>query len=74
MGLRVTVDPELCIGSAECVRIVPEAFRIERISGVSRPTDLAETADQALIEEAVRSCPTGAIAFHLVVPGEDVQE
>ncbi len=68
------IDPELCIGSAECARIVPGAFRIDPETGVSAPTELAETADPALIEEAVRSCPTGAIAFHIMVPGEDVQE
>jgi ferredoxin len=62
MGVRVTVDPELCIGSAECVRIVPGAFRIDKARGVSEPTDLAEAADPHGLAEAVRSCPTGAIA------------
>lgn len=60
---RVTVDPELCIGSAECVRILPEAFRIDLARGVSVPTDGAGTADAALLAEAVRSCPTQAITF-----------
>ncbi|MGH2450460.1 MAG: ferredoxin [Candidatus Limnocylindria bacterium] len=63
MAVRVTVDPELCIGSAECVRIAPGAFRIDETRGISEPTDLAETADPARVDEAVRSCPTGAIAL-----------
>lgn len=63
MTVRVTVDPELCIGSAECVRIVPGAFRIDKARGVSEPTDLAETADPRRLAEAVRSCPTQAIAL-----------
>lgn len=61
--MRVTVDAELCIGSAECVRLVPGAFRLDKARGVSEPTDLAETADAARLAEAVRSCPTGAIAL-----------
>ncbi len=74
MSRQVLVDPELCIGSAECVRIASAAFRIEPRSNISHPTEAAETVDLALIEEAVRSCPTGAISFHTVAPGEDVQE
>ncbi len=61
--IRVRVDPELCIGSAECVRIVPGAFHIDKERGVSGPTDLAETADPARLAEAARSCPTQAIAI-----------
>lgn len=68
MTLRVTVDPELCIGSAECVRLVPGAFRIDKARGVSEPTDLAEAADPGRLAEAVRSCPMQAIS--LEEPGE----
>lgn len=63
VSIRVRVDHELCIGSAECVRIVPGAFRIDKVSHVSEPTDLAETADAALLAEAARSCPTQAITL-----------
>ena len=63
MSVRVSVDADLCIGSAECVRIVPGAFRIDKARGVSEPTDLAETADPARLAEAARSCPTRAIAI-----------
>lgn len=63
MAVRVRVDPDLCIGSAECVRIVPGAFRIDEARGVSEPTDLAGTADPAGLIEAARSCPTHAISL-----------
>jgi len=63
VSVRVSVDADLCIGSAECVRIVPGAFRIDKARGVSEPTDLAETADPARLAEAARSCPTRAIAI-----------
>lgn len=62
MAVHVRVDPERCIGSAECVRLVPGAFRIDKATGVSQPTDLAGTADPARLAEAARSCPTQAIA------------
>jgi ferredoxin len=58
---QVTVDPELCIGSAECVRILPDAFRIDETRGVSVPQPAASSADLVLLAEAVRSCPTGAL-------------
>lgn len=58
---QVTVDPDLCIGSAECVRILPGAFRIDESLGVSVPQPAARSADLELLAEAVRSCPTGAL-------------
>jgi len=58
---RVTVDPDLCIGSAECVRILPGGFRIDESRGVSVPQPAARSADLGLLAEAVRSCPTGAL-------------
>jgi ferredoxin len=63
MSVRVAVDPELCVGTAECVRLAPEAFRIDEARGVSEPTDRAEQADPLLLADAVRSCPTGAITL-----------
>jgi ferredoxin len=58
---RVTVDPDLCIGSAECVRLVPDGFRIDASRGVSVPQPAAGSADLGLLAEAVRACPTGAL-------------
>jgi ferredoxin len=58
----VTIDADLCIGSSECIRIVPGAFRLDKVRGVSEPTDLAATADAGPIADAVRSCPTQAIS------------
>lgn len=63
MTVRVRVDPELCIGSAECVRLVPAGFRIDEARGVSEPTEAAARSDPLRLAEAVRACPTGAIAL-----------
>lgn len=73
MTASVRVDPDLCIGSAECNRIAPRAFRLDPAKGISFPTAEAPTTDPALIEEAVHSCPTGAISYQRTT-GPDVQE
>ncbi|MDP9282640.1 MAG: ferredoxin [Chloroflexota bacterium] len=58
---RVTIDPDLCIGSGDCVRLVPLAFRIDESRGVSTPLPGAATADPDLLAEAAFNCPTHAI-------------
>ena len=58
---QVTVDPDLCIGTAECVRILPSGFQIDESRGVSMPQRAASTADLGLLADVVRSCPTGAV-------------
>lgn len=70
MPVRVHVDPDLCIGSAECVRILPESFRLVQARGVSVPTDAAADADPDRLDEVVRSCPTGAISVARSAPGD----
>jgi len=58
---QVTVDPDLCIGSAECVRILPSGFQIDEARGVSVPQPPAGSADVDVLADVVRSCPTGAV-------------
>lgn len=63
---RVIVDPELCVGTAECVRLAPQAFEIDEDRGVSVPRSGAATTDLAVLQEAAFHCPTRAI----IVEGE----
>ena len=58
---RVIVDPELCVGTAECVRLAPQAFEIDEDRGVSVPRSGAATTDLAVLQEAAFNCPTRAI-------------
>ena len=58
---RVTVDPELCVGTAECVRLAPQAFEIDEDRGVSVPRSGAATTDLEILNEAAFNCPTRAI-------------
>lgn len=61
MAVEVSVDPELCIGSGDCVRLVPSAFAIDEAQGVSVPLPDAAAADPDLLVRAARGCPTQAI-------------
>jgi ferredoxin len=59
---RISIDPNLCMGTAFCSRIAPLLFRLdetELISYVRRedvPPELEEAA-----REAVNACPASAI-------------
>ena len=72
--VTVRVDPNLCITAANCVGIAPDLFQIgdepyaELLGrgGVPQgPQYTFDATDQEieLIEEAVESCPTRAIAY-----------
>jgi ferredoxin len=60
--VEVAVDPELCIGSADCTRVAPAAFRLDEDQGVAvvMTDGVASTQLPALIQ-AARGCPTQAI-------------
>jgi ferredoxin len=64
---RVTVDPDLCIGSGMCAGTAPHAF--ELVDGVSRP--LAEEIDpDDVVLGAAESCPVEAIMIRDLNTGE----
>lgn len=62
MSTRVTIDPDRCIGSGDCVRLLPSAFRIPDDLGVAVPLDGAAEADIGTLVLAAQNCPTNAIA------------
>jgi ferredoxin len=61
VGVRVKVDPELCIGTADCVRLAPQAFKLDDARGVSVPQSGAAATDVDVLEDAAFNCPTHAI-------------
>ena len=63
MSTRVIIDTDLCIGSAECNRLVPEGFRLDEDLGVSFPLPGAERIDRERLYDAEAGCPTGAITI-----------
>lgn len=62
MSIDTSVDPELCIGSGDCTRVAPRAFRLDDDQGVSiaLPDGVASTGLEVLLQ-AARGCPTQAI-------------
>ena len=60
MFLSVTVDPDACIGSAECVALDPEAVKLDEhgTAQVLLPELEAERARQLC-----DACPTGALSI-----------
>lgn len=61
MAARVHIDEDLCIGSGECVRLLPAAFRIDESRGISVPLDGAPLQDLNLLVMAGHNCPTSSI-------------
>lgn len=67
MEIEVSVDPDLCIGSGDCVSLVPEAFRLDEAQGVSVVLPTAREVAPDRLVAAARGCPTQAI--RVVVDG-----
>jgi ferredoxin len=67
MGVRVTVDPDLCIGSGTCVHLAPGGFVLDT-DGVAVPIEPGAATEEQL-RLAERSCPTAAIT--VLAPSAD---
>ena len=60
--MRIEIDFDKCIGIGSCEAVLPEVFEVsdEGQVNVLQPEPPAELADT--VQEAITSCPTGAIA------------
>jgi ferredoxin len=58
--MKVKVDREKCIGCGVCAVIAPKSFRLGE-DGKSEPIEPAGDSE-AMIKNAVESCPVGAIS------------
>jgi ferredoxin len=54
---RVVIDPELCMSAGVCELEAPEVFELDA-DGI---VQVRPPADVAVVEQAVRACPTGAL-------------
>ncbi|EMF55702.1 MULTISPECIES: ferredoxin [Streptomyces] len=72
MGDRwhVEVDRALCIGSAQCTHLAPDAFRLDSAMQ-SHPTAPDPDANERILK-AAEGCPVEAIAIALLGSGEPV--
>jgi uncharacterized Fe-S cluster protein YjdI len=57
MALQVTWDKDVCIHSANCVKTLPQVFRVEHGKFVIDPS----AADDSLVRAAVAACPSKAL-------------
>ena len=60
--MRGRVDIDLCQGHGVCVNEAPEVFQLEGDGPVSILLDEAPESLRAKLADALRYCPTGAIA------------
>ena len=58
---KISVDKNLCIGSAMCVAIAPDRFMLDKRQR-SSPVE-AEIDPDELVRDAAASCPSEAISL-----------
>lgn len=61
--MRVKVDKEICQGHGLCANEVPEVFRIDEEGSVTVLLETPPDELRAVVADALRYCPTGAIAL-----------
>jgi ferredoxin len=62
--VRITVDPDRCVGSAYCQRIAPATFDLgDDGIAVVLDTDVAGAGAAAAVREAEAACPAVAISI-----------
>jgi ferredoxin len=61
VGASVSIDADYCVGSGDCVALLPGAFELREELGVSIPLPGAAGTDVDLLVRAARACPTQAI-------------
>jgi len=54
-----TINPDLCIGCGLCASIYPEVFRLGKDF---KSEVVGECLDEKKCQEAIASCPVGAIS------------
>jgi uncharacterized Fe-S cluster protein YjdI len=57
MAIEVTYDPRICIHSGNCVKTLPQVFKVENGKFVIDPA----AAEEAKVAATVAACPSGAL-------------
>ncbi|MFE7273669.1 ferredoxin [Streptomyces sp. NPDC057623] len=60
--MKVSIDPSLCYGSAECAHRAPSVFEFVDEYGVVR-AGREDSGDDPQVREAVEKCPSQAISL-----------
>ncbi len=59
-GLKITIDRDMCIGSANCIRVADEVFELDTKKIVAFKEEIKEPERRMLIE-ACSVCPVNAL-------------
>jgi ferredoxin len=59
-GLKIIIDQDMCIGTANCIKIAGEVFELDNQKIVTFKSDIKET-DQKMLIEACSVCPVNAL-------------
>jgi ferredoxin len=59
-GLKIIIDRDMCIGTANCIRVAGEVFELDNQKIVTFKSDLKEP-DQRTLVEACSVCPVSAL-------------
>jgi uncharacterized Fe-S cluster protein YjdI len=57
MAVQVTWDKDVCIHSGNCVKTLPQVFRVEGGKFVIDP----QAAEESKLRATVAACPSGAL-------------
>lgn len=58
--LKIIIDQDTCIGTANCIKIAGEVFELDNQKIVTFKPDIKET-DQKMLIEACSVCPVNAL-------------
>ena len=63
MAKKIQIDWDLCESNAMCEALAPDHFQIDDNDDLQVLDDVVTDDNQALIEQAVASCPKSAISI-----------
>ena len=59
-GIKIIIDRDMCIGTANCIKIAGEVFELDNQKIVTFKSDIKEI-DQKMLVEACSVCPVNAL-------------
>ena len=59
-GLKIIIDRDTCIGTANCIKVAGEVFELDNQKIVAFKEDMKEM-DQRMLIEACSVCPVNAL-------------
>ena len=59
-GLKIIIDRDMCIGTANCIKIAGEVFELDNQKIVTFKPDIKEL-DRKMLIEACSVCPVNAL-------------